>query len=296
MIYLKHRNLIKISGSENKKFLNSVLTSDIDILILGKVFPSALLSPQGRILFDILISLNIIESNSDFPSILIETHVSQRDELYNKLKLYSLRKDVIIEKTNLLVFVDNNDKQFKNSLSDTRFIQNKVNRIYAIKNNFFEEIIKNKSEMDWYDLFRFKDCIPEGPSEIIHNKSLPLEVNLDIIDGVSFKKGCFIGQEVTARTKWRGLIKKKYVPIEIENLKEIISINQDNDIIFENIKIGELINFKIDTKLNHVFGIASIKMKYLYKFEKDNSLRCYYQNFSMKIMLPNHLLPLPSKT
>ena len=54
-----------------------------------------------------------------------------------------------------------------------------------------------------YNFLRFKNCILEGPLEIVANTTLPSEINLDLLDGISFEKGCFIGQEVNARIKWK---------------------------------------------------------------------------------------------
>ena len=62
-------------------------------------------------------------------------------------------------------------------------------------------------------MIRYKNCVPEGVKEIEMNVTLPLEINLDLLGGISFEKGCFIGQEVNARIKYKGLVKRKYVPV-----------------------------------------------------------------------------------
>mgnify|MGYP001467650951 CR=1 FL=1 len=82
-------------------FLNNILTSDITKIKSKEVAPSALLSPQGRILFDILISLGPIKKIDDLGYILIECEVTQVDDLFKKIAIYNLRKEVIIEKKNL---------------------------------------------------------------------------------------------------------------------------------------------------------------------------------------------------
>ena len=77
----------------------------------------------------------------------------------------------------------------------------------------------DNESINWYDLLRYKNCILEGSKEIETNVSLPLETNLDLLGGISFEKGCFKGQEVNARIKWKGLVKRKYVPVTCKSAK-----------------------------------------------------------------------------
>ena len=77
-----------------------------------------------------------------------------------------------------------------------------------IKEKNYLVIILIKNIENIYNFLRFKNCILEGPLEIVANTTLPSEINLDLLNGISFEKGCFIGQEVNARIKWKGLVKK----------------------------------------------------------------------------------------
>mgnify|MGYP003305475958 CR=1 FL=1 len=114
--------------------------------------------------------------------------------------------------------------------------------------------------------------MPEGPIEVFNNVSLPLEINLDLLGGINFEKGCFIGQEVNARIKWRGLVKKKYVPITFKNNNlsnlELKNLNK-TEIYLENINIGSLISMAYNKYEDLWYGIAIIKLKDLYKFEEN---------------------------
>ena len=112
-IYLSYRRILKISGPNQVNFLNNILTSDISKLNKKEIVPSALLTPQGRILFDLLISYEHNQKTNITPSILIECDISQIDDLFKKLKIYNLRNEVNIEKSEHKIFVtidpDNRD-------------------------------------------------------------------------------------------------------------------------------------------------------------------------------------------
>ena len=296
-IFLGNRAVLKISGPNCLTFLNNILTSDITKIKSKEVAPSALLSPQGRILFDILISLGPIKKIDDLVYILIECEVTQADDLFKKITIYNLRKEVIIEKTKYKVFVTKNPKNHLHSLIDKRFFEISIGRLY--KDIDLESNQTSIKDINWYNSLRYINCIPEGPKEIIPNVSLPLEINLDLLGGISFEKGCFIGQEVNARVKWKGLVKKKYVPIIMENKDLSITnynIDNENKIFLKDIEIGKIISLAYDKIINKYFGIAIIKLVHLYNFEENSDLECYHGESKVEIKFPQYLLPLPKKS
>ena len=111
-LYLENRKVLRVSGLNCVDFLNKILTSDFSKLSTFEIRPSALLSPQGRILYDILVSLDFSNYYEE-ESILIEYDFFCEDELIKKLNMYNLRKEVKIEKTNYYVFVSINSKSSK---------------------------------------------------------------------------------------------------------------------------------------------------------------------------------------
>ena len=103
---LKNRSVIKFTGKDVVIFLNNILTCDINRIAINEVIPSALLSPQGKILFDLIVfksEKNTLENIEIF----IECSKNQKDELIKKLQLYKLRQEVKIEETNLIASVTN---------------------------------------------------------------------------------------------------------------------------------------------------------------------------------------------
>ena len=295
-LYLESKKVLKVSGLNCISFLNNILTSDITNLVPLEAIPSALLTPQGRILFDILVSLDF-PNNSLNKSILIEYDLFCEDDLIKKLNMYNLRKEVKIEKTNYNVFVTTNSKNYSNSLNDRRFLYSDIhiNRIYNQDKSI--NYVNKSSSSNWYDLIRYKNCIPEGIKEIEMNTTLPMEINLDLLGGISFEKGCFIGQEVNARIKYRGLVKRKYVPINFKNKNFSFSNLEEIDkkIFLKEQEIGEVIALSLN-ELNDIwYGIAKIKLSNLYLFEEDQKLKCDFFGSKLKINFPSYMLPLPRK-
>lgn len=292
--FLENRLVFKVLGPECIEFLNNILTTDLKKLEHNVVAPCALLSPQGRILFDMLISINPSDNRNNYPSINIECDKKQINDLIKKINMYNLRKEVEIESTDYKVFVSNETIETTNTFRDKRFLNEKTRRIYCKD----KSILKTIYDRSFYDFLRFNNCILEGPSEIEPNMTLPSEINLDLLGGISFDKGCFIGQEVNARIKWKGLVKKKYVPIKFENdylslfkLDEI----KDKRILLNDIEIGEVVSITENTTDNFHYGIAKIKLSQLYLFENDNNLKCNFLDYKVSVIFPNYMLPLPKK-
>ena len=299
-IHLKHRKVLKISGVNSIHFLNNILTTDITKLKPKEVYPCALLSPQGRILFDMLVSLNNLENPIVNKSIYIEHDFEYEDELIQRLAMYNLRKEVNIEKTRYAVLVTTKSSNYTHTLIDKRFFNECLKRIYI--ENLSENKNSNANDnqnINWYNLLRYKNCILEGSREIETNVSLPLETNLDLLGGISFEKGCFIGQEVNARIKWKGLVKRKYVPVSFksEKLPDLKLSELNNKTIFLKSKeIGEVVLLLHDNKNNIFYGIAKILLFYLYSFEEDETLEGDFLDTKIKVNFPKYMLPLPKKT
>ena len=292
--FLENRLVFKVLGPECIEFLNNILTTDLKKLEHNVVAPCALLSPQGRILFDMLISINPSDNRNNYPSINIECDKKQINDLIKKINMYNLRKEVEIESTDYKVFVSNETIEATNTFRDKRFLNEKIRRIYCKD----KSILKTIYDRSFYDFLRFNNCILEGPSEIEPNITLPSEINLDLLGGISFDKGCFIGQEVNARIKWKGLVKKKYVPIKFENdYLSLFNLDEikDKRILLNDIEIGEVVSITENTTDNFHYGIAKIKLSQLYLFENDNNLKCNFLDYKVSVIFPNYMLPLPKK-
>ena len=292
--FLENRIVFKVLGPECIEFLNNILTTDLKKLELNVIAPCALLSPQGRILFDMLISVNASNDHNNYPTINIECDKNQINDLIKKINMYNLRKEVEIQSTDYKVFVSNENIETSNTFTDKRFLNKEIRRIYCKD----KSILKTIYNRDFYDFLRFKNCILEGPSEIEPNMTLPSEINLDLLGGISFDKGCFIGQEVNARIKWKGLVKKKYVPIKFKNTDlSLLKFDKikDRRILLNDFEIGEIVSITENTNDNYNYGIAKIKLSQLYLFENDNNLKCDFSHYKVSVIFPKYMLPLPKK-
>lgn len=197
---LNNRAIVLITGEEAEKFLQAVITTDILNLNTDDLKPGALLTPQGKIMFDFLISRIENGFRLDMPEEIAESFIK-------RLMLYRLRSKVeITQSSESLIGVSwQNDSGFLENLSakrDLRFPESlNVRRIYG------QQFTENNIE-GWTHL-RIINGIAEGGSDFAYHDMFPHDVNFDQIGGVSFTKGCFIGQEVVSRMQHRGTARRR---------------------------------------------------------------------------------------
>ena len=209
MYLLNDRSTFRIYGSDTFEFLQSVITADITPLKENKAVASCLLSAQGRVLYDFLL---YPEGSTDL-SFVVDCHASEKDELIKKLSMYKLRSDVKIEDNiNLNVAASN--------LKNTSFILDPRHKDMPFRyliNKYNKNLLYDKDAE--YVKSRMKLCISEGPKEILRGEALPLDFWMDKTNQVSFNKGCFIGQEVTARVFHRNKIRRRLIVVEFSQIE-----------------------------------------------------------------------------
>lgn len=202
-IPLPDRAVIEVSGAEARHFLQNLVTTDIDALPPGEVRPGALLSPQGKIMFDFLVA----KTGED--CFLLDVRADMADDFIRRLTLYKLRAKVQIAKQEqLLVAVEwQNDSASSQTdstgLSDRRFPDGAdVKRLYA------SEIVAQGERPDW-DALRIAHGVAESGADYALGDAFPHDVLLDQNGGVGFRKGCFVGQEVVSRMQHRGTARRR---------------------------------------------------------------------------------------
>ena len=265
LLSLPQRALVHISGDEAGDFLNDLITADINKLPSDTIQPAALLTPQGRILDDMLIS-----RQSDGFTIEIDT--TRRDGLIKKLMMYRLRRQVNIVEDNRSVQVHIEGKGLKDKRFDTP-----VFRYYSNIETHGQD-----DSFSW-QAYRYRHGVPEGMADMPPEKALPLEARLDLNGGVSFEKGCYIGQEVTARTHYRGLIKRCYLPVVASSM-----VNAPQDIKVSDKNKGVLLGMAEDDE--GIIGLASIRLEAL---TEDTSFMA--GDARLTPIYPERLMPLPSR-
>lgn len=200
---LLDRKIIEITGPDNKNLIQGLITNDVNSA-KDKLIYSAMLNNKGRFLYDFF----IFESKD---SLFIDCHHEKCEQIIKKLSFYKLRSQVeITENDQLKVFYsDIKDSQYSLNFIDPRS-KNLGFRIYDTINNIADIT-------DHYHKIRINQKIPDGFYDLTPEKSLILEFNFDNLAAISYEKGCYVGQELTARTHHLGQIRKKLYLVKINN-------------------------------------------------------------------------------
>lgn len=223
IIRLDDRAMITLEGSECKNFLQGLITNDVNKLGENTLLYSAMLNSQGRFLYDFFIF-------EDSSKLLLDCAKSKRSELIEKLKFYKLRSKVEIQENNEFEilysqFYPKAEPQF--SKTNLIFLDPRSKdlgyRIYARSGHD----IKTSNEKTLYDYNRIKLSIVDGQYDLAYEKSFILEFGFDDLNAIDYDKGCYIGQELTARTHHTGQIRKKVI-YSISNEKPSSNSGEDD--------------------------------------------------------------------
>ena len=197
--HLSSRAVIAVGGPDWRSFLQGLLTQDVETLADGEIRFAALLTPQGRLLYDLFVV-------GGGEGALLDVAGEHRDVLLQKLKMYRLRAKVDLSASDLCVWVGWGDKPQGVWLADPR--------LTTIGWRGYGDFDATTDEAA-YDAHRLSLGIP-GPADWGSEKTYPIEANFDLLNGIDFRKGCFVGQETTSRMKRRGVIKSRMLPLVFE--------------------------------------------------------------------------------
>jgi len=205
---LPDRAVLAVSGDDARSFLQGLVTKAMDKVTENHAVFAALLSPQGRFLYDFFISQH--ENR-----LLLETNKERLADLLKRLKMYRLRSKVeFTELPEFSVYAvwggDTPQKESEIRYSDPRLPELGV-RILA------KEPYAHGEQGD-YDLHRLSLGVPEGSKDLAVDRSILLEYGYDELHGVDFDKGCYVGQEVTARSKHRASLRKFIHTVQAGNV------------------------------------------------------------------------------
>lgn len=192
---LPSRGLIMVEGDEARSFLQGLITNDINSLKEGIILYSCLLTPQGKFLHDAFIH------QGPQNSIWLDCEGGTRaQDLYNRLLKYRLRQNVKISiEENHPVYAIIGESAL--GLPDPRHKQLGT-RSFEKPQNLPEQ------EFETWDRLRISLCIPDGSRDLTPEKSTLAEANMDKLNAINYEKGCYVGQELTARMHYRSLGKK----------------------------------------------------------------------------------------
>jgi folate-binding protein YgfZ len=216
-----HRSVIAVGGPDRVDFLQGLISNDTTKVAPGHAIWAALLTPQGRFLNDMFVA------DEGHGALLLETERARAPALAKKLGLYKLRSQVTVEDrsaTMEVAVVFGPDAATVLPFEDgVAFVDPRLPdlgvRVLAPAGQAAALLSARgiaAAPIDAYDTLRLRFGVPDGSRDLVVEKALLLENGFDELNGVDWQKGCYMGQELTARTKYRALIRKRLFPVTVE--------------------------------------------------------------------------------
>jgi len=219
--HLSSRAVIAVRGQDWRSFLQGLLTQDIDTLGDGEIRFGALLTPQGRLLYDLFI-LGLADGA------LLDVAATYREVFLQKLMMYRLRAKVDFLASDLRVWAAWGGQPQGRWLADPR--------LSALEWRGYGEFAATVDEAA-YEAHRLALGVP-GAADWGSEKTYPIEANFDLMNGIDFKKGCFVGQETTSRMKRRGQIKSRMLPLVFEGAAPM----PGTEVLAGDLRAGEILS------------------------------------------------------
>ncbi|MBO9479433.1 folate-binding protein YgfZ [Shimia sp. R11_0] len=190
------RTILRISGKDTCAFLQGLITNDLDRLNDGLLY-AAILTPQGKYLADFFLK-------RDADDILLDVSAAQAQMLHQRLTMYKLRADVAIEATDLHLHRGLGPVP-EDGAADPRHA--------ALGWRAYRDTAPTEADIDWTKLY-VTHCVPNAGTEL-DESSYILEMGFERLHGVDFRKGCYVGQEVTARMKHKTELRKGLARVRV---------------------------------------------------------------------------------
>jgi folate-binding protein YgfZ len=244
---LEDRGILFIQGTDTKEFLQNLITNDINRVDEANSCFASLLTPQGKYLFDFL----VVEHKKGY---FIDCEKKQIEELFKQLNIYKFRSDIeILNLSNEFVVAAFSYEKFisfdrakdlpGNTFKyreDPVFLDPRHKKLGGRLIINLEKLHLSLKKMDLdstdpeeYYKLSYELGIPQKNTEKLRNKLFGIECNFEELNGIDFKKGCYIGQENTSRIKLRNKLSKRLLPIQLIEGKLIEGSpikNNDNEI------------------------------------------------------------------
>ncbi len=198
LAHLPSRAVLSVSGEDRVAFLQGLVSNDVALAAPGRAVWAALLTPQGKWLADFFIL-------ADGGRLLLDVEAAQRDDLARRLTRFRLRARVAVAPEPLDAYAGWDGPAPPGAVPDPRLAE----AGWRVLGND----LPVSADAAAYDAHRLRLGLPDGSRDMEAEKSTLLEAGFDELGGVSWTKGCYMGQELTARTKYRGLVKRRLVPV-----------------------------------------------------------------------------------
>ncbi len=229
-LVLESRGVMRLGGEDLRGFLQGMVSNDVDKVAPERAVWSAFLTPQGKFLHEFF----MVERQGGF---LLDCEAARLADLKRRLSIYKLRSKVTLEDTSAETAVavlfgagsfealglDGELGRAAPFGGGVAFVDPRLTALGARAllpreraDNALREAGFQAATLEDYDRHRLALGVPDGSRDLEVEKAILLENGFEELHGVDWDKGCFMGQELTARTKYRALIKKRLLPVEIE--------------------------------------------------------------------------------
>ncbi len=199
--HLPDRAVLSVAGADRVGFLNGLVSNDVSLAAPGRAIWAALLTPQGKWLADFFVV-------ADGPRLLLDCQAGSAAMLTQRMSRYRLRADAAVERTELGVSAGwDGAPQPPGAAADPRLPEAGWRLLSA------DAPAASAEAADW-DAHRLRLGLPDGSRDLEAEKTVLLEAGFDELQGISWTKGCYMGQELTARTRYRGLVKRRLLPVQ----------------------------------------------------------------------------------
>ena len=199
--HLASRALVSVSG-DWRPFLNNLLSNEVEDLKPGEARAALLLTPQGKLLFDL-----IVRAGEDFA--VIEVDAARRDDFVRRLTMYRLRAKIQFALMDDQVWAASGEQPAGDWFADPRLAD--------LGWRHYGEAPEGEVQgEDAYHALMLRFGVPDPVLDMAPDKTFPLEADFDLLNAIDFHKGCYVGQETTSRVKRRSGVKTRMVPIAFD--------------------------------------------------------------------------------
>ena len=245
------RKYIEVSGKGSLKLLQGIMTNDANKLVeAGSVLASAFLTPKGRIFADALCYTLSAASGGDGPQVVLEVHRQFHAPMLQHLTMHKLRSAVVVKPLELTSYVSppgssatpDPNKGLVLTCVDPRGSEFGTRFLVSSDVSPLNDSSASGNPLD-YQHFRLLRGLADTPEL---SGRIPLECNLDLLNYISFKKGCYVGQELTSRTKFRGLVRKRlqpYILLDLNNEGDVPKDESEETRIAESVHLNAGLGF-----------------------------------------------------
>ena len=218
---LPERGVVKVAGEDARKFLNGLLTTDVARVSPQRASFAALLTPQGKIMVDMIVAENPPEDGGGF---FLDIPRALAITLVDRLNFYKLRAKVIAEDLSavlgvMAVWDGAGSTEYGLCYADPRLPELGMrcmlppHLVAEAAADLGAALVEDKD----YEAHRIGLGVPRGGLDFRYNDAFPHEADMDQLGGIDFDKGCYVGQEVVSRVEHRGTARKRVVPVTYQH-------------------------------------------------------------------------------